>query len=119
MVTAETAVALPALVMLMALLIWGVVAAGSQIRCVDAARVGARAAARGDVDAAAIAEAAAPPGATVRIRQEAEEVRVTVEAPCPGPGRLGAVLSVRLTASAVAAREDVAGPGGEGVPWPS
>jgi len=113
-VTAETAVALPALVLLAAMLIWGVVAAAAQIRCVDAARVGARAAARGDMDAAALAQAAAPAGAAVQVAQDGETVRVTVEAPCPGPGRLGAALSVRLSASAVAAREDVIGEDGSG-----
>ncbi|GAA4855446.1 TadE family type IV pilus minor pilin [Kitasatospora terrestris] len=109
MVTAETAVALPALVLLAAMLIWAIVAAAAQIRCVDAARVGARAAARGDTDAVSVALAAAPAGAEVRVEQAAETVRVTVEAPCPGPGRLGTALSVRLSASAVAAREDVVG----------
>ncbi|MFJ5922391.1 TadE family type IV pilus minor pilin [Kitasatospora sp. NPDC092948] len=108
MVTAETAVALPALVLLAAMLIWGVVAAGAQIRCVDAARAGARAAARGDGDAAAVAAAAAPAGAKVAVALDATTARVTVEAPCPGPGRLAAVLSVRLAATAVSAREDVA-----------
>jgi hypothetical protein len=108
-VTAETAVALPALVLLAAMLIWGVVAAAAQIRCVDAARVGARAAARGDSDAVSLARAAAPAGATVRLAEDGDTVRVTVEAPCAGPGRLGAALSVRLSASAAAAREDTIG----------
>ncbi|MFI1523369.1 TadE family type IV pilus minor pilin [Kitasatospora cineracea] len=107
MVTAETAVGLPALVLLAAMLTWGVVAAGAQIRCVDAARVGARAAARGDADALAQATAAAPRGAKVAIDLGATAARATVEAPCPGPGRLAALLSVRLTATAVGAREDV------------
>ncbi|OKJ16914.1 TadE family type IV pilus minor pilin [Kitasatospora sp. CB01950] len=106
-VTAETAVALPALVLLAAMLIWGVVAAGAQIRCVDAARSGARAAARGDGDAAAVAAAAAPKGAKVAVVLDATTARVTVEVPCPGPGRLAALLTVRLTAAAVSAREDV------------
>lgn len=108
-VTAETAVALPALVLLAAMLIWGVVAAAGQIRCVDAARIGARAAARGDSDATALAQDAAPPGAVVQVSQDGDTVRVTVEAPCLGPGRLGAALSVRLSASAVAGREDLIG----------
>ncbi|MFC9325058.1 TadE family type IV pilus minor pilin [Kitasatospora sp. NPDC057015] len=118
--TAETAVALPALVLLAAMLVWGVVAAAAQIRCVDAARAGARAAARGDTDADALARSAAPPGATVRIAVEGESVRVTVEAPCPGPGRLVEVLSVRLGATAVAGREDVlTGAAGGASTWPS
>ncbi|WP_441245186.1 TadE family type IV pilus minor pilin [Kitasatospora sp. McL0602] len=108
-VTAETAVALPALVLLAALLIWGVVVAAGQIRCVDAARVGARAAARGDADPVSVAQQAAPAGAVVEVTEEGETVRVTVEAPCPGPGRLGAMLSIRLSATAVAGREDLIG----------
>ncbi|KJK59510.1 TadE family type IV pilus minor pilin [Saccharothrix sp. ST-888] len=107
--TAETAVALPALVLLAAMLMWGVVAAAAQIRCVDAARIGARAAARGDANAAALARAAAPTGAVVQISRDGETVRVAVDAPCPGPGRLASALTARLSASAVAAREDVIG----------
>ncbi|MCX5212049.1 pilus assembly protein [Kitasatospora sp. NBC_00240] len=118
--TAETAVALPALVLLAAMLLWGVVAATAQIRCVDAARAGARAAARGDTDAVALARSAAPPGAEVRLATEGESVRVTVQAPCPGPGRLAAVLSVRLGATAVSAREDaLTGVAGGASSWPS
>ncbi|MER6397543.1 TadE family type IV pilus minor pilin [Kitasatospora sp. NPDC059973] len=118
-VTAETAVAMPALVLLAVMLIWGVLAAAAQIRCVDAARVGARAAARGEVDAAAIAQAAAPPGAAVRVAVEADTVRVTVDAPSAAPGRLAGLLSVRLGAAAVAAREDTLTGGGGAGPWPS
>lgn len=106
-VTAETAVALPALVLLAAMLIWGVLAAAAQIRCVDAARVGARAAARGEANAAELAGAAAPPGARVQVAMAADTVRVEVEASCGAPGRLGGLLAVRVGASAVAAREDV------------
>ncbi|MFI2607381.1 TadE family type IV pilus minor pilin [Kitasatospora sp. NPDC018619] len=118
--TAETAVALPALLLLAVMLIWGVLAAAAQIRCVDAARVGARAAARGEADAVELARAAAPPGAQVRVTVAADTVRVDVEAPCAGPGRLGGLLAVRLGAAAVAAREDApaAAEGGDG-PWPS
>ncbi|MDH6578980.1 TadE family type IV pilus minor pilin [Kitasatospora sp. MAP5-34] len=112
--TAETAVALPALVLLSAMLIWGVVTASMQIRCVDAARVGARAAARGDVDAIVLAQQAAPAGAVVQVSQDGDTVRVMVEAVCRGPGRLGAALSVRLSAAAVAEREDAVGATGGG-----
>ncbi|MER7751150.1 TadE family type IV pilus minor pilin [Kitasatospora sp. NPDC097643] len=126
-VTAETAVALPALVLLAAMLVWGVLAAAAQLRCVDAARVGARAAARGEADAAGLARAAAPPGAEVRVAMAADTVRVEVDAPCAAPGRLGGLLAVRLGAAAVAAREDTlpgvpgAGgvAGGGGGAWPS
>ncbi|MQS13423.1 pilus assembly protein TadE [Streptomyces kaniharaensis] len=117
-VTAETAVALPALVLLAAMLIWGVLAAAAQIRCVDAARIGARAAARGEVDAAALARAAAPLGAQVQVALASDTVRVTVDAPSTAPGRLGGLLSVQLSAVAVAAREDTLVGGGEGA-WPA
>ncbi|MFF7452925.1 TadE family type IV pilus minor pilin [Kitasatospora sp. NPDC008115] len=106
-VTAETAVALPALVLLGVLLVWAVLAAAAQLRCVDAARVGARAAARGEADAAGMARVAAPPGAEVLVDLAPETVRVTVDAPYGAPGRFAGVLTVRLSATAVAAREDV------------
>jgi Flp pilus assembly protein TadG len=119
-VTAETAVALPALVLLIAMLVWGVTAAAGQLHCVDAARVGARAAARGDANAAALAQSAAPSGAVVRLTTDGDSVQVTVEAPYPGPGRLAALVSVRLGATAVAAREDtLTGAGGGASSWPS
>lgn len=108
-VTAETAVALPALVFLAAVLMWGVVAAAAQIRCVDAARIGARAAARGDANATELARAAAPAGAAVQVSRDGETVRVAIDAPCPGPGRVASALTVRLRATAVAAREDIIG----------
>ncbi|MEU4113379.1 TadE family type IV pilus minor pilin [Kitasatospora sp. NPDC028055] len=108
-VTAETAVLLPALVLLTAMLIWGVLAAAAQITCVDAARIGARAAARGESNAAELARAAAPPGARVRVAVAADTVRVDVDAPCAAPGRLAGLLAVRVGAMAVAAREDVLG----------
>ncbi|MEU9042488.1 MULTISPECIES: TadE family type IV pilus minor pilin [unclassified Kitasatospora] len=113
--------ALPALVLLAAMLIWGVLAAAAQIRCVDAARVGARAAARGETDAVELARAAAPEGARVRVTPTADTVRVDVDAPCAAPGRLGGLLAVRVGAAAVAAREDVlvGVTEGGGGPWPS
>lgn len=107
--TAELAVLLPALVLLLAVLLWGVQAGAAQLRCVDAAREGARAAARGE-PAEAVREAAlraGPPGARVRVDEEGELVRVRVEARSVGPGRLGAALGVGVAAEAVARREPV------------
>ncbi|MCX4754269.1 TadE family type IV pilus minor pilin [Kitasatospora purpeofusca] len=118
-VTAETAVALPALVLLAALLVWAVLAAAAQLRCVDAAREGARAAARGEADAVGVARAAAPPGAAVLVDLAPDTVRVTVDAPYGAPGRFAEVLAVRVGATAVAAREDtLKGAEGGGGPWP-
>lgn len=47
-VTAEAAMALPVLVAFVLALVWALAAAADQIRCVDAARAGARAAARSE-----------------------------------------------------------------------
>ncbi|GHF62791.1 hypothetical protein GCM10010218_50350 [Streptomyces mashuensis] len=103
-VTAEAAVVLPVLTLLGLALIWGLMAAAAQIQCVDAARAGARAAARSDPPAAAVAAArsAAPPGARVGVAREGDLVRVRVEARAAGPGP----LAVRLTGEAVALAED-------------
>jgi hypothetical protein len=79
-VTAEFAVALPAIVAVLAVALSAVAAAMAEVRCVDAARAGARAAARGETPAAALAAArgAAPAGATVVVRRQGSEVVVQV-----------------------------------------
>ncbi|MFE9633210.1 TadE family type IV pilus minor pilin [Streptomyces sp. NPDC006463] len=107
-VTAEAALVIPALVLFAALLVWALMAAAAQIRCVDAARVGARAAARSEPTevAVAAARAAAPSGARVELEREGDLWRVRVAAPAPGPGG----LPVRLGARAVALAEDSVGP---------
>jgi len=105
-VTAEAAVVLPVLALFAMVLIWGLMAASAQIQCVDAARAGARAAARSEPAEATLAAArsAAPRGAEIALHRADGLVRVTVVAPAPGPGRLG----VRLRAEAVAADEAAA-----------
>ncbi|MEU5051432.1 TadE family type IV pilus minor pilin [Streptomyces sp. NPDC021096] len=103
-VTAEAAVVLPTLVLLTMTLLWSLMAAAAQIQCVDAARAGARAAARSDPPAAAVAAArsAAPRGAEVGLAREGDLVRVRVEARSAGPGP----LAVRLSGEAVALAEE-------------
>jgi hypothetical protein len=106
MVTAELAVAILAALSLFLLLCWGILLVVQQLRCVDAAAAVARQEARGDRDAAAVARAAAPDGARVRVQRKAGQVVVRVEvtvAPLRG-GR----LAVPLAAEAVV----VAEPGG-------
>ena len=105
--TAETAVLLPVLVALMAVLVWGVLVGAAQIRCVDAAREAARAAARGDPPERvfAAARAAAPPGAEVAVSGQGSDVRVVVSARSQGPGVLGGVLSLQVSGTATALRE--------------
>ncbi|MEU1197439.1 TadE family type IV pilus minor pilin [Streptomyces sp. NPDC005813] len=108
--TAEAAVVLPSLVLVGMALVWALLAASAQIQCVDAARAGARAAARQDPSDAVLATArqAAPRGATVVVHREDDLVRVTVTARTPGPG----ALSVDLSDEAVAlAEETVTTPG--------
>jgi hypothetical protein len=104
----------PALVLLAAALMWAIAAVGGEVRCVDAARAGARAAARSEPGAVvvAVARAAAPRGARVSVRREGDLVRVRVTARSVGPGRLAGALSVRLRAEAVALAEDTVGSAG-------
>ncbi|MFJ5709879.1 TadE family type IV pilus minor pilin [Streptomyces sp. NPDC093105] len=108
--TVEAAIVLPVLALFAMALLWALAASAAQIRCVDAARAGARAAARSEPAAAvtAAARAAAPEGARVAVAREGDLWRVTVEAAAPGPGGLG----VTLRAGAAALAEDVAGGGG-------
>ncbi|MGW3831038.1 TadE family type IV pilus minor pilin [Streptomyces microflavus] len=105
--TAEAAVVIPVLVAFAMVLLWALVAASAQIRCVDAARAGARAAARSEPEAAVLAAArdAAPHGARVAVGRAGELWRVTVEAPAPGP----AALALTLSAEAAALAEDSVG----------
>lgn len=104
--TAEAAVAFPALLVVLALAVGVLVSVGDQLRCVDAARVGARAAQRGDADVAVVAAAlkVAPPGAQVRIVHHGRlvEVHVTDQVrPFFGHG-LPALPPVPLSARATA-----------------
>ncbi|GHJ34608.1 TadE family type IV pilus minor pilin [Streptomyces sp. TS71-3] len=108
-VSAEAAVVLPALVLFVMGLVWALLVAAAQIQCVDAARAGARVAARQDPDAAAVAaaEQAAPKGAQVTVRREGDLVRVRVDADSPGPG----ALVLHLHQEAVALAEETVGAG--------
>ncbi|MFG3207276.1 TadE family type IV pilus minor pilin [Streptomyces sp. NPDC048192] len=83
--TAEAAVVLCVLVAFTMALVWGLLLVSAQIRCVDAARIGARAAARQDPADAVITvtREAAPRGARVAVRREGGQVRVTVVARPP------------------------------------
>jgi hypothetical protein len=110
-VTAETAAVLPVLAVFAAMLVWGVLAGAAQIRCVDAARAGARAAARSEPASAVlrVAREAAPRGARVRSVRRGDLVRVEVTARALGPGWLGSLLSVRVRSAASALAEDTIG----------
>lgn len=114
-VTAETAVALPALVVVLVFALWSVTAVTAQLRCVDAARIGARALARGDAPASAVAaaRAAAPEGARVVVSRSGDLVVVDVLAAARLPGRWSGLLpGVALSGRAVASIEGDLTPGG-------
>jgi hypothetical protein len=103
MVTAEFAVVLPAVVLVLALSLGALGLALEQIRCVDAAAAGARAAARGDSPAAVtlVANRAAPSGAVVSVGTSGDLVRVSVVSrPRVAASLLPAWLHASSTASA-------------------
>jgi hypothetical protein len=113
MVTAEAALALPVLVLVLAGAVAAVAVLGAQLRCVDAAREGVLAAARGEDGATvrSLVEGIAPDGSRVRVEPSGpERVAVTVTSEVSPLG--GVPWSVRLHASAVARPE----PGALGTP---
>ena len=103
--TAELAAGLPALVLLLVAALAAVSAVTAKGQCVDAAREGALAAARGEPGVPAAARVA-PPGADIRVDQAGETVTVRVRVPVR---LLGAHLpAITVQASAVAVREPTA-----------
>lgn len=110
-VTAEAALAIPGLLLVLVASLWGMRAAAAQVACVDAARVGARAAARGEpldaVRAAAISALEPAVDARVEARKSARFVHVTVTAEVPaGGGVLSEVPALPVAGRATALRED-------------
>ncbi len=94
MVTAELAAGFPALVLVLLMAIWAITFATGQLRCSDAAREAARAAARGE-DLAVVREVAAesaPSGANVVIDEVDGLIEVRVSARLAMPGPLGDTL---------------------------
>lgn len=106
MATVEIAVALPSLVLITAIALWGVTVASVQLTCTDAARTGARAAARGEALTAVreLVAKALPDGATVEVRRDAETARVEVSVPVKAPAPAG-LSPLTVHARAVAATE--------------
>jgi hypothetical protein len=107
-VTAELATALPLLAGVTLGLAWLLAVGIAKVQVVDAAREAARAAARGDSAAAAVvaAERVAPPGSTVDVSVDQEEVTATVVDAMAGPGGLFRFLPrVTVRADAVTRAE--------------
>jgi Flp pilus assembly protein TadG len=117
-VTAEFAVALPAVLLLLALLLAGAAAGATQLRLEEAALAGARALARGESPAVAeaIVSRLAGASATAAIAADGEWVSVTVTDKVGGP--LGSTVPWTLTAQA-ATRSETAGAHGIFGPGPA
>ena len=112
MATVETALALPVLLVVLAMAVWVLACVHAQLRCTDAAGAAARAAARGEVAAAVVevGRALAPAGAEVRATTGAEQVEVVVRTRVrPLGGVLAALPGTAVEGRAVAAREDRVG----------
>lgn len=102
--TAELAVALPALVLVLSVALAAVDLGLAQVRCVDAARVGARLLARGEPRSAVLDEvrAAAPDGARVAVTTVQGRVTVVVTTEVPPVLRpLGGLPAPTASAQAV------------------
>lgn len=111
-VTAETAVVLPVLMVVLAMAVWVLAAVAAQLRCVDAAHAAARAAARGEAPALieSTAHQVAPDGAAVVVSRVGDLVHVRVSATVTPFGQALAVLpDLEVSGRATAAAEDAVG----------
>ncbi len=107
-VTAETAVALPLIVVFALSMAWLVSVGITQVRALDAARETARAAARSEDTghAVSLGRRVAPDGSQISVGRGDGTVVVTVSSPVNGPvGLFGQWASFRVKAEAVAAQE--------------
>jgi len=107
-VTAELAMVLPLLLAVTAGLVWMLTVGLAQVRVTDAAREAARAVARGDseADAVALARRVAPDPSDVVVGRDGGRVVVTVRSSVEGPGGLLARLpGATVTGEAVATEE--------------
>lgn len=107
---------LPSLFLLLAVALGTVAAAGAQLACADAARVGARALARGEdpEHARALALSVAPDSAEAELADDGDTARVTVWVTL----ELGSVVLLPVELSGTAAVPVEPGPG-EPLPRPS
>lgn len=103
MVSAETAVALPALIVVLGLLLWAVGVGVTHARCVGAARGAALAAARGEADDDISGRVRASLGehSRVSVRRTGADIRIVVTTRVGG-GRLLPARTVTASAYAVA-----------------
>lgn len=104
MVTVETAILLPALLMVLALAVGALTTVGAQLQLVDAARQSARLAARGESTDVVeeVGERAGPRGTRVTLRRDGSTLTVTAKATTKP---LGLLPGIALQAKAVAESE--------------
>lgn len=100
-VTVEAAVCVLTLVPLLGLLLWAVTVSVDRVKCVDAAREGARAAARDEEPRTVreVVRSVAPGGARMKLWQDGGVTRVRVEARSFGLGGLS--VTVRAESAAL------------------
>lgn len=106
-ITAEFAVAMPAVVLLLMTILTAISAVMTKLECVDAARQAARAEARGE-SGTAVGERAAPGGAHVTVTDDGATIKATVRAGVPPLG--GLVPGLTVSGTAVAEPEPGAAP---------
>ncbi|MDO5618562.1 TadE family type IV pilus minor pilin [Kocuria sp.] len=106
-VTAETAMVLPAIVLVLAVVLAGGAAAATQVRCEEAAGAAARVVARGETPDAAVEEARSIAGDRARVAVEIRNGRAEAEVVMPAPGILGDWGALDLSASASTITEGV------------
>ncbi|WP_250292857.1 TadE family type IV pilus minor pilin [Frankia sp. CiP1_Cm_nod1] len=106
--TAELAVAIPSLILVLLIAIWVVGAVSVRAQCAEAARIGARAAARGETDEVVRAWAgrAAPQGSTVSVSRATDSVVVQVRFQARATGVLERIApTIEITMSSTAPAE--------------
>lgn len=108
-ITAETAVVLPAILMLILAAASLIAVIVAKLECEDAAREAARAAARSEPAGAVerLARQAAPANSTVAVRSTGDQVTVSVATTVRA---LGGLVTVRVSGEAVSLREPGAEP---------
>lgn len=101
--TAETALALPALALVLAAVLGTGRVVLAQVSCADAARAGARAAARAEPDSTVhdVAARLAPSGSSIQVGRAGSMVRVEVSAAVPFL-RPAPAVAIRCLATGVA-----------------
>ncbi|WP_322752924.1 TadE family type IV pilus minor pilin [Frankia sp. Cas3] len=106
--TAELAVAIPSLILVLLIAIWVLSAVSVQAQCAEAARVGARAAARGETDEVvrSWSRRAAPRGAEISVTHGGNFVVVQVRLGVRATGGLAGIMpAINITMSSTAPLE--------------